>query len=250
MGRSSKSSLPVGFIFFVASALMPVALFAADVDVYAEGAYTASDLVVYIYADTTGSTTTVLRSAGVKLTYKTYELTFDSAEKNESVWFLGTDPYMDPENTIVGDDGEVVIVLGKLDTDDPAAGVSGDRVLLGKVTFTREGSSMPFAPTLALGLGKTGDFANFVDTGVPANVLDDDDPASITFGSMTVRERGDANADGSVTPADIIAVRNAYYGDMPLGCEAAADCNDDSSDIYPNVTPADMICIRNKYYSP
>jgi len=258
MKKLIERFLQIGCALFLVCALAPVNAF-SQVSVYAEGAYTETDLAVYIYTDITAPTE--LRSAGVKLTYVTSELIFASAEKNDvgpdgavgtadDVWALGTESYMNPENSSAGEDGEVVIILGKLNTEAASVGVSGDRVLLGRAKFTHTGLT---SFTLGLELGKehpnhpTDIFANFVDTESPANVLDD----SIVFGEIKIRERGDANADGSVTPADMIAVRNAYYGGAPLGCEPAADCNDDAvlPNIYPNITPADMICIRNKYYT-
>ncbi len=231
MKKSSRSLLIIGLLVFVASALIPVNSF-ADVDVYGEGAYTESDLVVYIYADI--NSPTELRSAGVKLTYETAALTVDTTEKNESDWFLGSESYMDPDTSTAG---EVVIILGKLDTGDATAGVSGDRVLLGKVRFNRTGSSIPFSPTLDLALGKVDPYANFVDTAEPtANVLDD---TGVNFGLITVKERGDANGDGTITGADRGAVK--YF--MVNGGVAYPwmDCNDDGT-----ITGADRGCIKYK----
>jgi len=214
----------------VASALIPVNSF-ADVDVYGEGAYTESDLVVYIYADI--NSPTELRSAGVKLTYETAALTVDTAEKNESVWFLGSESYMDPDISAAG---EVVIILGKLDTANPTAGVSGDRVLLGKVRFNRTGSSMPFSPTLGLALGKVDPYANFVDTAEPtANVLDD---TGVNFGTTTIAERGDANADGNITMADAMFVKHMFQTGLPYVCYA--DANGDGA-----ISMADAMLIKH-----
>ena len=234
MKNLNRKFLVIGFLVFVVGAFMPAYSF-ADVDVYVEGAYTETDLVVYIYADIDGDT--VLRSAGVKLTYSPSELTVGSAEKNEDDWFMGAggqepEEYMDPE---IETTGEVVIILGKLDTDVPGVGVSGTRVLLGKVSFTRTESSMPYSPDLSIGLGRTGDFANFVDTEVPlANVLD----ASITFGSAEIHERGDANGSGTISTADYITIRNNIGAtDFPPWM----DCNGSES-----ISTADYICVRNK----
>ncbi len=231
MKKSSRSLLIIGLLVFVASALIPVNSF-ADVDVYGEGAYTESDLVVYIYADINSSTE--LRSAGVKLTYETAALTVTSAEKNESVWFLGSESYMDPDTSTAG---EVVIILGKLDTGDATAGVSGDRVLLGKVRFNRTGSSIPFSPTLDLALGKVDPYANFVDTAEPtANVLDD---TGVNFGLITVKERGDANGDGSVNVQDMSATKFYMMNGGDWHCWM--DCNADET-----INVQDMSCIKYK----
>lgn len=137
------------FVLLAAIQLTPVTAL-ADVNVFAEGAYTASELVVYIYADTTVNTASVLRSAGVKLTYDDSLLTVVAAEKNEDVWSLGNESYMEPDTETAG---EAVIILGKLDTEAPTEGVSGNRVLLGKVSFTHTGLT---SFTLGLNYGKRG----------------------------------------------------------------------------------------------
>lgn len=54
---------------------MPSAVLAADVDVYAKGAYTEADLVLYIYADITPD----ILSYGVKVIFDTSEVTLTSA---------------------------------------------------------------------------------------------------------------------------------------------------------------------------
>ena len=236
MKKSIWQFLLIGFVFLAAGALTPVNLF-ADVDVYTECAYTESDLAVLIYADI--NSPTLLRSAGVKLTYDPLELTVDSAEKGP-LWLLGSEPYMDPDTSTAG---EVIIILGRLDTAAPTEGVSGERVLLGTVRFNRIGSTMSFSPTLGLDYGKrgpAGDFKNFVDTDDPANVLDD---VSVTFGSITVCERGDANADGDINALDFGAIRSIFLGG--IGYVVCADCNADG-----NINALDFGCVRSKFFSP
>ena len=228
MKNSIRQLLVFGIAVFVLGALAPVNV-SAGVEVFAEGAYTETDLVVHIYAKIDGGS--VLRSSGVKLTYPTADLAVSSAEKNDSIWSIEGEAYMAPDTSNAG---EVVIILGTLNVVDPAAGVAGDRILLGKVRFSRTGSTMPFAPALSLGLGKAGDFSNFVDTGTPATVLD----GSVSIGSMTVAERGDANADGNINAVDYVAVRNN------LGSTDAppyVDCNDDGA-----INAVDYVCVRNK----
>ena len=231
MKKSSRSLLIIGLLVFVASALIPVNSF-ADVDVYGEGAYTESDLVVYIYADI--NSPTELRSAGVKLTYETAALTVDTAEKNDSDWFLGSESYMDPDMSTAG---EVVIILGKLDTGDATAGVSGDRVLLGKVRFNRTGSSTPFSPTIGLDYGKRGPegkFKNFVETDQAE--LDD---TGVNFGLITVKERGDANKNDLIDTGDMFVVKNIMSSGGTYS--VFADCNDNEL-----IDTGDMFCIKNK----
>jgi hypothetical protein len=243
MKKLIERFLQIGCALFLVCALAPVNAF-SQVSVYAEGAYTETDFAVYIYADITAPTE--LRSAGVKLTYDDAVLAVvapnpsdpKATAKNEDVWFLGEESYMDPETSTAD---EVVIILGKLDTAAPSEGVSGDRVLLAKVRFTRTESSMPFSPTLGMALGKmhpnhpTDKFANFVDTGDPANVLDE---SGVSFGSITVRERGDANADEVINVNDLRTLRR-IIGDPDLPCYT--DCNDDGV-----VNVNDIRCLRQK----
>ncbi len=212
---------------------------AAEVSVYAEGAYTGDDLVVYIYADTG---TDAICSAGVKLTYNNMVLTVASAEKNEAVWFMGDGstnyPYMNPEVA----DGSVVFICGKLDTSAPTAGVSGDRVLLGIVTFARtDGGVAPPDPAVAedyfgvtVGLGRGGDFANFVTV---AGTELDDLVDFITVGAI-VRERGDATADGTIDTRDLRALRQMIGTD---NYPCFADCTGDEI-----LDTRDIRCLRSK----
>ena len=206
-------------------------------DVYAEGAYTDTDLQVYLYADITPGDVPPLVSYGVKMTYSS-NLTVTNAEKNEKIWYMGdgttsgNKAYMNPDTSNAG---EIIFIGGKLDTANPTAGVSGNRVLLGKAVFSRIDTT-PVSITLEL--GRDGNYANFV--GNDKTPLDGD----VVF-KCTLGERGDANLDGSVTPADMIAIKNAFYGGAPLIAPTIiADCNGDGS-----ITPADMICIKNKFYS-
>ncbi|TNF95943.1 MAG: hypothetical protein EP297_11230 [Gammaproteobacteria bacterium] len=164
----------IGLLVLVLTGLIPGGSLAADVDVYAEGTYTESDLVLHIYADINGPN---ILSYGVKVVYSPSELTVISAEKNEDVWYTGDGttnyPYMDPETSVYG---EVIIIGGKLDTSSPTDGVGGQRVLLGKIVFSRTDSNMPFSPSLSIELGKNAGYKNFVTTA--GTVLDD----VVTFG--------------------------------------------------------------------
>ena len=226
-------------VFLVAAMVMVLAFAlpaAAAVTVYAEGAYTDSDLVVYIYADID---TDAICSAGVKLTYDNTVLTVAAAEKNDDVWYMGdgttNETYMDPED--VGDG--VIVICGKLDTADPTAGVMDSRVLLGKVTFNIVGAPIttPVADPeahfgISVELGRGGDFANFVT--VAGTEIDD----AVVFDGAIVRERGDANASGDITSADMFKIRSLLGSGEYI---VYADCNG-SGDI----TGADMFCVRSK----
>jgi hypothetical protein len=218
--------------------LLPATALAADVDVFAEGAYTASDLVVHIYANiNTGN----LCSYGVKLNYSTSLLTVGTATKNDAVWYFGASSpgasYMNPDTSTAG---QVIFIGGKLDTAAPTAGVTGTRVLLGKVTFARTENSLGLGTTaqgyfgLTLALGKTGLYNNFVTT---AGLVKDG--AGVGFNvTNAVRERGDANGDGLINSTDYVAIRNLLSSPSP---PVYADCNGDGA-----VNSTDYVCVRNK----
>ena len=220
---------------FFALAVSAPGLWAANADVYVEGAYTENDLAVYIYVDINGPN---ILSSGVRLTYQPSELTLVTAEKNKSVWFLGSETYMDPDTSNLGN---VVLICGKLDEADPLAGVSGDRVLMGKIRFNRTESSMPFSPTLSIGYAHgTGadDFKSFVD--VDGNVLDGE---GVGFVSITVRERGDANTYGGITIADAMLAKHMYENALPYVCFADAIDNE-------KITIADAMKIKDMFENP
>ena len=221
-----KFSMLLTMLFMV---IMALPGWAADVDVYAEGAYTDDDFAVYIYADIADP----ILSAGVKLTYDESNLTLVSATKNVDVWFLGDKPYMDPDTSTAG---EVLIICGKLEEAAPTAGVSGQRVLLGIVKFSRIGTSLDFDLGIGYAHGtglETDSFKNFVAT--DGNVLDG---SGVGFGSIEVHERGDANGDGIISFADMSKVKQIVSENL---YQCFADCNNDGI-----VSFADMSCIKGK----
>jgi len=105
-------------------------------------------------------------------------------------------------------------------------------VLLGKISFTHAGAAMP--PSMDIALGRAAPYDNFVCTDVDKTVLD----ASISWGALTVFERGDANGSGSITFADINAVKG-NIGNPNAHCWE--DCNGSGS-----VTFADINCVKGK----
>jgi len=179
---------------FLASALVPASVFAA-VTVYAEGAYTDADLVVYIYADI-DAVPGPLCSFGVKLTYPTGAgLTLVTGDPsmtgtNKATWYLGAHDYTDVYTHSEGGMEEVILIGGKLDEGSPLSGVTGTRVLLGKISFTHAGAAMP--PSMDIALGRAAPYDNFVCTDVDKTVMD----GSISWGSLAVYERGDVNGNG------------------------------------------------------
>lgn len=196
---------------------------AATVDVYAEGAYTDTDLVVYIYADISQP----IVSAGVALSYDNTKLSVLSADKNEATWYFGqagvqTYDYQDPTDR----GSDVLFLCGKIEETDPLQGVSGTRVLIGTATFQRLESGAPgttpeayFGAGLDVGIVRTppAEFANFVTT---SEVVLDSELDGLSF-STIIRERGDANLDGVFTNLDIFAVKDAKSQPYSV----IADCN-------------------------
>jgi hypothetical protein len=216
--------------------LLPTAALAADVDVIVEGAYNATALDVYLYATINADN---LCSYGVKITYDKTKLNTPTATKNVSVWYFGSaspgNTYMDPAVDTTA--GTITFIGGKLDTGTPTAGVTGTRVLLGKVSFTRPESSVGLGTSaesyfgITAALGKASPYDNFVTTG---GVKKD----SLTGFSVKVRERGDANGDGLINSTDYVAIRNLIGATNP---PPYSDCNGDGS-----VNSSDYVCVRNK----
>jgi hypothetical protein len=216
---------------------IPCSAISANVSVYAEGAYTDSDLEVYIYADIADGP---ILSFGVKVEYPS-NLTYTEATKNESVWYFGNGTseydYMDPELEGSG----VVIIGGKLDTSNPTEGVEGDRVLLGTVTFTHSGVTDFSGVSVTYGRGTGSDsdtFKNFVD--VDGGVLDG---SAVNFQTPTIAQPGDANADGNINSVDAQYVREIFF--KQKAWTILADCNSDG-----DVNSTDAQCIREKFFNP
>ena len=228
MKVKGKNAFIFGLAVFLFCGFLPTSSFAEDVEVFVEGAYTDSTLDVYLYADINGPN---LCSFGVKLTYSS-PLAVTSAEKNETVWFLSSETYMDPEIN----SGDVVVIGGKLDPSSPLDGVGGSRTLLGVVSFSHSDPAADFASLLGIAYGRgdgTGDYKNFVAT--DRTVMDG---GNVVFGAISVYERGDANADGSINAVDYVAIRNNLSNPSP---SPWMDCNEDGS-----VNAVDYVCVRNK----
>jgi len=241
---NGKKTLISVMAIFAVGAFLP-AVCSAAVTYFMDCAYTDSDLVCHVYVNTGGDS---LISGGVQLSYSTSELSNPVAEKNEDDWFFGdgttNHAYMDPE--VDTTNGKIVYIVGKLKESAPTEGVSGERVLIGTVSFTRLSTDDPWQGTsgtsnrgmpvaffsLDLMLGRGADYENFVST--IGALLDD----SSTKGQILVGERGDANVDGNFNVGDYIAIRNN------LGSTDFApyvDCNNDKA-----INVGDYICVRNK----
>ncbi|CAB1062749.1 hypothetical protein D1BOALGB6SA_7531 [Olavius sp. associated proteobacterium Delta 1] len=267
-----------GFVVIMVATIVSTGVFAAEVDVYAEGAFTTDQaqnvLDIFIYADLNFTEGGVL-SYGVTLTYSTAELEFVSADKNiifpvsgstppytsnPGLWEFGDDPaYKDnpaPENTAESGTGRFVVIGGKLNQADPTAGVTGARVFLAKVTFrSPSGNTIPPNPALALtyavGDG-TDSYRNFVGYNASAQpgeegvVLDSPDSTGVNFHDINVvttpfdiAEYGDANADGNVNSVDYATIRDVIMGSS--NPSPSVDCNRDGK-----VNVVDYVCVRNK----
>jgi hypothetical protein len=227
-----KGRLPTCIMLLMFLACIPSSVLGADVDVYAEGAYTDTELVVYLYADiNVGS----ILSFGVKVNYPA-GLTYTDFTKNDAVWYFGDGgadyPYMDPEN----DGSSVIFIGGKLDTNTPTAGVTGPRVILGTVTFDCAGFAFGHpvndpAP-ISIELGRGGNYANFVKT--TGDIVDDPN----IFTGVTIAKKGDANLDNRITTQDMSTIRYnmTIPGSIP---HLWVDCNLDG-----RITTQDMSCVR------
>jgi hypothetical protein len=227
---------PLFILMAVVLLLLPPPALAADVDVFVEGAYNASYLDVYIYATINADN---LCSYGVKLTYDTGKLNSPTATKNDAIWYFGTTgdkkAYMNPDTSTAG---QIIFIGGKLDSGTPTTGVTGTRVLLGAVRFVRSEGSLGLGTSaetyfgITAALGKASPYDNFVTT---AGIVKD--AAGVSF-TTKVRERGDANADGSINSTDYVAIRNLLSAPTP---PPWADCNADGA-----VNSTDYVCVRNK----
>ncbi len=172
----------------------------AAVTVYGQGTYGDDYLELSVYADI-GQTALV--SYGIKVTYSTGELSPDpnaiSAVKNSDDWYFGRKPseiYATPNaDPDLSTQSEVVIVGGKCDLDNPGAGVIGTAVRLATITYSRLNSAIP---SLALYLGKSGSYSNFVQ--VDGQVLDGDlETGDSTIGTVTLEAATVALTTSNVT---------------------------------------------------
>jgi len=242
--KSYSHFLLIGILVFAICALMPITSFAADVDVYAEGAYEDNNLDLYVYADINADP---ILSFGFKLTWDAvYGLSVMTAEKNKAVWELEVDD-PDPDKGYLPDPDfsvpcQVVIIGGRSMKSAPTAGVTGQRVLLAKVAFTRTGMDVPIVQIgLSEGLPPGGSaYDNFV-----TNQFNGDDPEVLDNGGggffVTIAQRGDANADGNINISDVTKIREMIFDQIPKTCYA--DCNNDG-----DVNISDVTCIREKIF--
>ena len=222
--RSLALVLAVSLVVLV----LPAAVMAASVS--AECAYTDTDVVCEVYVDTAS---VELRSGGVRLTYTPGDLTVNSAEINDTVWFFGAggSDFATPNAIDTSVPGIVDLVVGKLDTNATSAGVTGARVLIGRVTFSRNNANLPVV--IAAGLARGGEpFVSFV------NATSGDPLDGTTFNTI-VAERCDVNGNGIINTLDFTILRAMLRnGDDYV---VYADCYNDG-----RLTTLDFTALRAK----
>lgn len=176
------------------------------VTVYAHAAYTQAELEVLIYADILQ---TNLLSFGVNVSYNSSDLSVSEAQKNEQTWYFGDATtkytYENPDTSSVD---SVIFVGGKLDVDSPTAGVTGNGVLLGRVLFVRETTSIP---ALSLSLGISGEYDNFVATN---GTVIEDQTGQLIFSPVTVQPQAPC------PPGEFKVIENWTYPKGPFTCTA------------------------------
>ena len=188
MLKTIFSSIKITRIISLFCVLIPFNVYAAPgVSVYATGTYTDASVDVYLYADTLDCS---LISFGVKLGFNPADLTVTTAPKNENVWYFGEQsskqPYMNPDTTTAG---EVVFIGGKLDINDPTAGVTGAGILLGHVSFQKNNFTVP---AISLTYGRDGTYKNFVTTD---SLILDDQSNGVLFDPVIPMVRGIHSAE-------------------------------------------------------
>ena len=227
----------------------PQAFGQTSVTVYGEGQYNDTELTVSLYADISsdsGAATDNLISAGLSLHFDPSQLQVATADKDESVWYMG-DPtgttygYFQPVDhvTVYTDQNGkqmayVPIMCGKLDTraGHPLDGVApGAKIPLGHVTFSYPaGSAMPATPaTLTIKHVKPngdGSFKSFVTVG---KVVLDDIAGAVNYSMVALTREpapcpGDINGDNRVNLIDFSFLRR-YWG--KTGPDIPADLNQD-----------------------
>jgi hypothetical protein len=185
------------FLYTVLFVLIPFSVsFATDITVYSESGYSDNTFMMRIFADIDDDIQGPLVSAGVKLTYPKGKLANPVAEKNKTTWYIGSSAkmynYVEPDTE---EEGEIVLLLGKLDIATPDEGVSENRILLATVTFDRiQGSSLPDQEDFNLMFAKSPPYTNFatskgvdLDNKIIFNSLNSVDTSAVIFLRDSVR---------------------------------------------------------------
>lgn len=201
----------------------------AATDVYVEGVYDSGsdDVMIEIYADTDAA----LISGGVAVEFDTSqivppsqtEITDDAATSRATKgadWKIGTAPYMLPQVAVNASKGKVSYILGKYDpAETTQTGLTGHRVLLGKGKFKIASGYNPIGKgvnafdSVSLGLAYDRDLSTSEGQYVHfASTAGADLDGSVNIKSVTIRERGDANADGMISGSDKGKINDLILG--------------------------------------
>lgn len=226
---NSRKSLTMVLAALLIALILPAAALAQPA-VSVECAYTDANVVCEAYVDTTG--TGGLRSGGLQ--FNTANCTAVSAEKNTDVWFFGDAPPGFPYNNSpdLTDTKAPNLIVGQLDTNPSPTVVTGNRVKMGAITFSRDDATIP---DIIAGLARGGgSFVSFVDAS-SGDSLD-----STVVITTKVAERGDADGNGQISASDFTLVRELFFSG---GYTVFADCDGSGS-----ISAGDFTCLRNKFF--
>lgn len=153
-----KGGLISILILLLVIAFVVYKYFSPDVKVYVEGTYTENEVEAYVYADVNVS---CLNTFGAQLIYHPSQFSIIEVELNDELWYHGDKAIYDAIKNIEHLPPEVP------ETDAPfdeiffsgmkiyecdgyefcRRCISGKKILLGKVTFSRNDTTMPFDPS-------------------------------------------------------------------------------------------------------
>jgi len=86
-------------------------------------------------------------------------------------------PYLNP---VASTDGEIILIGGRIDINNPTGGIGGNGILLSHVTFAR---NSPNTPTLSLSSANGSSYKSFSTTN---DTILDDVIDGVTWGQVTV----------------------------------------------------------------
>jgi hypothetical protein len=179
----------------------------ATVQVFGEASSSGPEIRVNVFANITEP---AIVSYSFKLFYPSRDLAVVAATRNDTVWSFHdgsrTVPYPAPET---GTPGEVLFIGGRMDANNPRAGVTGNRVPLGSVVFRRTSAN---TPDFSMSIGRSGQFASFV--AVNGTVLEAQ-PNIVSW--MTIgADPDDADLDGLADKWEesyFGSTKDAFYSD-------------------------------------
>jgi hypothetical protein len=162
---------------------------------------------VQVYADITSP---AIVSHTFKVFYKPDQLRVLNASRNEAAWYFHDGAravaYPGPNQAVPG---EVLFIGGRMDARDPQAGVTGNRMLLGSIVFSR---TTPETPSFDLPIGRAGQFASFV---TPQGAVLEAQPGEVRLLSVKP-DAQDEDLDGLLDGWEIAqfgTTRGVFYSD-------------------------------------